>query len=166
MKFKLSIFALIVLFIVVGFAFLRTDNSPAPNSRFILLDGSSKQMASLKGQVTLVNFWATSCASCVAEMPALIETFEKYRTKGFSTVAVAMQYDPPSYVVNFSKSRQLPFDVAIDNTGVIAKEWGEVQLTPTTYIVNKQGNIVKRYVGVPDFVELHRLIEKLLTETT
>ena len=166
MKFKFSIIALLTLILTICFAFLRTDNTPAPDSRFVLLDGSIKQMASLRGQITLINFWATSCASCVAEMPALISTFEKYRSRGFSTVAVAMQYDPPNYVVNFSKSRQLPFDVAIDNSGVIAKEWGKVQLTPTTFIIDKQGNIVKRYVGVPDFVELHRLIEKLLTETT
>ena len=166
MKFKLSIIALLTLIFAIGFAFLHTDNTAAPDSRFVLLDGSSKQMTSLRGQITLVNFWATSCASCVAEMPALISTYEKYRSKGFSTVAVAMQYDPPSYVVNFSKSRQLPFDVAIDNSGVIAKEWGKVQLTPTTFIVDKKGNIVKKYVGTPDFAELNRLIEKLLTETT
>jgi protein-disulfide isomerase len=55
--------------------------------------------------------------------------------------------------------------VAIDNTGAVAKAWGEVQLTPTSYLVNKKGEIVKRYVGEPDFAELHKLIEKLLAET-
>jgi protein-disulfide isomerase len=54
--------------------------------------------------------------------------------------------------------------VAIDNTGAVAQAWGDVKLTPTTYIVNKRGEIVKRYVGEPDFAELHRLIEKLLAE--
>ena len=76
-----------------------------------------------------------------------------------------MSYDPPAYVVNFSETRQLPFKVAIDNTGVVAKAWGDVQLTPTTYLVNKRGQIVKQYVGAPDFVALHKLIEKLLAET-
>ena len=52
--------------------------------------------------------------------------------------------------------------VAIDNTGAVAKAWGEVQLTPTTYVVDKRGQIVKRYVGEPNFDELHALIEKLL----
>jgi len=66
--------------------------------------------------------------------------------------------------VNFTESRKLPFKVAIDNTGVNAKAWGEVQLTPTTFLLNKRGEIVKRYVGAPDFAELHRLIEKLLAE--
>ncbi|MBK6866897.1 MAG: TlpA family protein disulfide reductase [Burkholderiales bacterium] len=136
----------------------------APPSTFVLLDGSSKTTADLKNKVTLVNFWATSCTTCVAEMPQIVSTYDKYQARGYETIAVAMQYDPPSYVVNFAETRKLPFKVAIDNTGAIAKAWGDVKLTPTTYIVNKQGEIVKKYVGAPDFDELHKLIEKLLAE--
>lgn len=134
----------------------------APESNFVLLDGTQSNTTQLRGKVTLVNFWATSCTTCVAEMPQLVSTFDKYHGQGFETVAVAMSYDPPSYVVNFAQTRQLPFKVAIDNTGVIAQAWGEVKLTPTTYLLDKQGAIVKRYVGAPDFNELHLLIEKLL----
>jgi len=137
----------------------------APESTFVLLDGSKKTTADLKGKVTLVNFWATSCVTCVAEMPKVIATYDKYHGKGFDTLAVAMSYDPPSYVVNYTQTRKLPFKVAIDNTGAVAKAWGDVQLTPTTYLVNKRGEIVKRYVGEPDFAALHQLIEKLLAET-
>jgi peroxiredoxin len=142
-----------------------TSADSAPESTFVLLDGSSKTTADLKGRVTLVNFWATSCTTCVAEMPKLVGTFDKYKAKGFDTVAVAMSYDPPSYVVNYAQTRKLPFKVAIDNTGAVAKAWGDVQLTPTTFLVNKRGEIVKRYVGEPNFAELHLLIEKLLAET-
>ena len=130
----------------------------------MLLNGSTKTTADLKGKVTLVNFWATSCTTCVAEMPEIIKTYNKYKNQGYDTLAVAMSYDPPSYVVNFAESRKLPFQVALDNTGKIAKDWGDIQLTPTTFIVNKQGKIVKSYVGAPDFAELHKLIEKLLAE--
>ena len=137
----------------------------APNSTFVLLDGTRQTTTEMKGKVTLVNFWATSCVTCVAEMPKLISTYNKYKSQGYDTVAVAMSYDPPSYVVNYAATRQLPFKVAIDNTGAVAKAWGDVQLTPTTYLVNKRGEIVKQYVGEPDFVALHLLIEKLLAET-
>ena len=145
--------------------FVGAGASAAPSSTFVLLDGSSKTTADLKGRVTLVNFWATSCTTCVAEMPKIVATYDKYQAKGFDTMAVAMSYDPPSYVVNYAQTRKLPFKVAIDNTGVVAKAWGDVQLTPTTYVVNKRGEIVKRYVGEPNFAELHQLIEKLLAET-
>ncbi|MDI9335190.1 MAG: TlpA disulfide reductase family protein [Cytophagales bacterium] len=134
----------------------------APNSTFILLDASKKKTEDFAGKVTLVNFWATSCITCVAEMPKMVATYNQYHAQGYEMVAVAMSYDPPSYVVNFAQTRQLPFKVAIDNTGAIAKAWGDVQLTPTTYLLDKKGRIVKRYVGEPDFAELHALIERLL----
>lgn len=143
---------------------LGSGTSVAPQSTFVLLDGSQQTTADLKGKVTLVNFWATSCTTCVAEMPEIVATYDKFKGQGFETLAVAMSYDPPSYVVNFTETRKLPFKVAIDNTGAVAKAWGDVKLTPSTFIVNKRGEIVKSYVGAPDFKELHKLIERLLTE--
>ncbi|MFM7002051.1 MAG: TlpA disulfide reductase family protein [Limnohabitans sp.] len=137
----------------------------APESSYVLLDGSKITTTQLQGKVFLLNFWATSCTTCVAEMPEVIATYKKFQGRGFDTVAVAMSYDPPSYVVNFAQTRQLPFKVAIDNTGSAAKAWGDVQLTPTTFLVNKRGEIVKRYVGAPNFAELHQLVEKLLAES-
>lgn len=137
---------------------------PAPQSTFVLIDGTQSTTADLKGKVALVNFWATTCVSCVKEMPALIATHNKYKDQGFDTVAVAMSYDPPAWVLNFAQTRQLPFKVALDNTGEIAQAWGDVKLTPTTYLVDKQGQIVKRFVGEPDMTALHRLIEELLAQ--
>lgn len=140
------------------------SSSAAPQSSFTLLDGSSRTTADFKGKVALINFWATSCTTCVAEMPMLVATYEKFRGRGYETIAVAMSYDPPTYVVNFAQTRKLPFPVAIDNTGVVAKAWGDVKVTPATFLVNKRGEIVKRFVGKPDFAELDRLIDRLLSE--
>jgi len=137
----------------------------APESSFVLLDGSTLSAKQLQGKVALVNFWATSCTTCVAEMPELVATYMQYKDKGYETLAVAMSYDPPSYVVNFAQTRQLPFKVAIDNTGAVARAWGDVKLPPTTFLLNRRGEIVKRYVGTPNFPELHQLIEKLLAES-
>ena len=137
----------------------------APPSTFVLLDGTSRTTQDLKGKVTLVNFWATSCTTCVAEMPQVIATYDKFKDKGYDTVAVAMSYDPPAYVVNFAQTRKLPFKVAIDNTGEVARAWGDVKITPTTFLVNKKGQIVKRYIGEPDFAALHQLLDKLLSES-
>lgn len=141
------------------------NSSGAPQSSFTLLDGSSRTTADLKGKVALINFWATSCTTCVAEMPMLAATHEKFRGRGYETIAVAMSYDPPTYVVNFAQTRKLPFLIAIDNTGAVAKAWGDVNVTPTTFLVNKRGEIVKRFVGKPDFAELHQLIDRLLSES-
>ena len=148
-----------------GAVYMATGTATAPQSTFVLLDGSKKTTTDLKGQVTLVNFWATSCTTCVGEMPRIVATYDKYKGRGFDTLAVAMSYDPPAYVINYAETRKLPFKVAIDNTGTVAKAWGDVELTPTTFVVNKKGEIVKRYVGEPNFAELHQLIEKLLAES-
>ena len=164
MKKTLYVAAIAVALAIGAGVYLNTGVAAAPASTFVLLDGSRRSTDDLKGKVTLVNFWATSCVTCVGEMPKVIATYDKYKSQGYDTLAVAMSYDPPSYVVNFAETRKLPFKVAIDNTGAVAKAWGDVELTPTTYIVNKRGQIVKRYVGEPDFAELHKLIEKLLAE--
>jgi peroxiredoxin len=137
---------------------------PAPAVSYTLLDGSKGSTQAQRGRVLLVNFWATSCVTCVAEMPQIIATHQKFKQRGFDTVAVAMSYDPPAYVARFAQSRALPFGVAIDNTGAVAKAFGDVQLTPTTFLIDKQGRIVKRYVGAPDFAALHGLIDELLAE--
>jgi peroxiredoxin len=138
---------------------------PAPAVDYVLLDGSKHQSAQWQGKVVLVNFWATSCATCVQEMPEIVATHEKFKARGYDTVAVAMSYDPPAYVARFAESRKLPFGVAIDNTGEIAKRFGDIRLTPTTVLIDKRGQIVKRYVGAPDFPQLHALVEKLLAES-
>lgn len=144
--------------------FLRSAAQPAPQSTFVLLDASTRTTQDLHGKVTLVNFWATSCTTCVKEMPEIVATHEKYRARGFDTLAVAMSYDPPAYVAAFAESRKLPFAVAIDNTGEIAQRFGDIRLTPTTLLINKRGEIVKRYIGEPDFKALHALVEQLLAE--
>jgi peroxiredoxin len=166
---KIRYLALVCASLAIGLTLSACSNvsefsGPAPASTMVLLDGSTLTTQAMKGKVTLVNFWATSCTTCVAEMPQIVATYNQFKTQGFDTVAVAMSYDPPSYVVNYAQTRALPFKVAIDNTGAVAKAWGEVRLTPTTYIVNKRGEIVKRYVGAPDFAALNALITKLLAE--
>lgn len=140
------------------------DKSSVPDLPFTQLDGSQHRLADLKGKVALINFWATSCSTCVREMPEIVATHQHFKARGYETLAVAMQYDPPAYVMQFAQSRQLPFRVAIDHTGALAQAFGPVQLTPTTLLVNKQGQVVKRYVGEPDFKALHALIDQLLTE--
>ena len=138
------------------------ENAPAVT--YTLLDGTTSSTTQLIGKVVLINFWATSCTTCVHEMPQIASTHEKYKGRGYETVAVAMSYDPPAYVINFAETRKLPFGVAIDNTGTIAKSFGDVKLTPTSVLINKRGEIVKRFVGEPDFVALGKLIDQLLAE--
>jgi peroxiredoxin len=137
-----------------------------PDLPFTQLDGSKHKISEFKGKVALVNFWATSCSTCVKEMPQIVATHQKFHGQGLETLAIAMEYDPPAYVMEFAQSRQLPFRVAIDHAGELAKGFGDVQLTPSTFVLNKKGEIVKRYVGEPDFSALHTLLSQLLAESS
>ena len=153
---------LAILGVVLFFALSLLKKEMAPAATFKTLQGEQITTASLRGKVVMVNFWATSCGSCVAEMPKIAATYKAFHARGFDTVAVAMYYDPPSAVVHFTQTRGLPFQVAIDNTGQVARQWGDVAVTPTSFLVDQRGLIIKRYVGEPDFAELNRIIERLL----
>jgi peroxiredoxin len=135
---------------------------PAPDVTFISIDGQKISTQDLRGKVVMVNFWATSCTTCVHEMPAMVDTYNKFKGQGLQFVAVAMSYDPPNYVLNFAETRKLPFTVALDSGGDIAKQFGKVSLTPTTFVIGKDGKIIKRYVGEPEFSSLHALLQKAL----
>jgi peroxiredoxin len=136
----------------------------APPVTFVSLQGEKITTADLRGKVVLVNFWATDCVTCVKEMPAIVATYNKYQAQGFETIAVAMKYDPPNYVLNYTEKNKLPFKVALDPMGELAKAFGEVKLTPTTFIIDRQGKLVMRILGEPDFAKLHALLEEKLKE--
>lgn len=153
---------LAILGVILFAALSLFKKESAPQVSFRTLNGEQVAMDSLRGKVVMVNFWATSCSTCVQEMPQMVETYKKYSDQGLEFIAVAMSYDPPSYVLNYSESRQLPFKVALDTDGQAAKSFGDVKLTPTTFVIGKDGSILKRYVGIPEFASMHQLLEKAL----
>jgi thiol-disulfide isomerase/thioredoxin len=150
---------------VAGWGALRFASSGpevAPAIEYRTIDGRRLGPDALAGRVLLVNFWATSCAVCVAEMPELTEVYEAYRSRGLELVAVAMPYDRADRVLHFASSRRLPFPVALDPLGAAVAAWGGVEGTPTTWLVAPDGRVVRRWVGRPDFARLRRDVEGLL----
>lgn len=147
-----------------AFALWKTKPA-APQVTFVSLQGDKITTAGLRGKVVLVNFWATDCVICIREMPGITATYNKYRMQGFETIAVAMRHDPPNYVLAYVENNRLPFTVALDPMGDLAKAFGDVKLTPTTFVIDKQGRVVMRIAGEPDFAKLHALLEEKLKET-
>jgi peroxiredoxin len=140
------------------------SSPPAPDFEYTLLGRTRAEARELRGRVVLVNFWATTCAVCVDEMPELVALHERYAGHGLTTLGVAMRHDPPARVASFAESRRLPFGVVIDNTGDIARRFGNVDSTPTTFVIDRRGRIAERIVGVPDFAALDGLLRRLLTD--
>ena len=154
-----------VAFVALGTftAVLLRPAPSAPEARFATLGGQSLTTSDLRGKVLAVNFWATWCPDCVAEMPKMAETYRKYGSQGYDMIAVAVQ-DHPNRVADFTQKSALPFKVAIDDTGEISKRFGDVRITPTTFLIDRKGRVIKRFVGEPQWQEFDRLVEKALAE--
>ena len=163
---KHVLIAISILALLAGLALTLTQKQMAPKIELSTLDGKQVALDSLRGKVVLVNFWATSCPGCIKEMPHLVDTYRKYQPRGLEIVAVAMSYDPPEYVRNYVLQRNLPFTVALDTTGGAAKAFNQVKLTPTTFIIDRQGRIIQQTLGELDFTQLHTLLEQHLGGVT
>jgi len=156
----------VILGLLAVLAFMLTQQTQAPEVTFTTIEGKTIEMAELKGKVVLVNFWATDCPGCIAEMPGLIKTYNEYKPKGFEVIAVAMEYDPPSQVLTYTQKNALPFPVMHDSYGEISRKFGTVQLTPTAFILDKQGNILRKVIGELNFHDLRQLLDEKLAPTS
>jgi peroxiredoxin len=159
-----AIGAIVLALAGVGYVSINNSAVAAPDVTFISIKGEKISSQSLRGKIVMVNFWATSCATCVKEMPEMIDTYNKFKGQGLEFVAVAMKYDPPNYVLNYTAEHKLPFKVALDSGGDLAQSFGHVEMTPTTFVIGKDGKILKQYLGEPKFPELHALLQKALAE--
>lgn len=160
LNFKKWVVPLVALALFAGLAMAVMQKPQAPEVTFTTLDGQKINMQSLRGKTVLVNFWATDCPGCIKEMPELIETYQQFKDKDFVVVAVAMPYDPPAQVANYVKEKNLPFAVMHDGYGEMVKAFGEVNLTPTSFIFDAQGNRVQKVIGELNFSELRDRLGK------
>jgi len=163
MKLKILAAAAVLVLAVAG-TVVATQKPAAPDVAFTTLQGQRFRTADLRGQVVLVNFWATTCGVCIEEMPALKAMQDKFQARGYRTIAVAMDYDPPARVGAFVGLNPLPFTFVLDRDGSIARGFEGVRLTPTSYVLDRRGQIVQKILGEPDFDKLHGLLEQLLAE--
>ena len=136
--------------------------TPAPEARFTTLSGETFSTAELRGKVVLVNFWATYCGTCLKEMPKLVDTHRKFAARGYHTIAIAVRHDDAGRVAGFAASRALPFQVAFDGSGELAKNFGNERLTPTSFLIDRRGRVIWRAVGEPNWSELHERVERAL----
>ncbi len=154
------------LIVLLAYGWLTTrDLERLPEVTFTLIDGNRLSPAALRDRPLLVTFWATTCRSCRKEIPHLIELYNEYREQGLELIAVAMAYDPPTHVVEFSRQNKLPYRVAFDLDGALARAFGDVSMTPTTFVIARDGRVVHRKVGAFDAQAIHTLLAQLVSES-
>ncbi len=147
---------------LVIWAGFNKDNTAATTSEFTTITGSKLALKDLRGKPVLVTFWATSCGSCMKEIPHLLDLYQRFHPKGFELIAVAMAYDPPNQVVAMAKDKSLPYPIVLDIQGEHANAFGGVWATPTTYLIGADGKISWDTVGQFNPDELADKIEQQL----
>jgi len=139
----------------------RTElNDSVAQLTFKTLSGEPLKVSEVTGPL-LINFWSTSCTICVAEMPDMARLYGDYADKGLELVAVAMAYDPPNHVLEMAERRSFPFPVALDIGGEAVDAFGDIKGTPTSYLLDSDGKLVKRYVGAIPFDGLREELDEL-----
>ena len=137
----------------------------APDISIFTVDGKQLAFSSLRGKPVVVTFWATTCESCVREIPDLIDLYRKLSPQGLEIVAIAMDYDPPNRVLTLRKTRDIPYTVALDIHADAARAFGNIRLTPTTFLIAPDGRIVYRKIGDLPFDHLQQDIMTLLEQS-
>jgi len=124
--------------------------------------GKLQSLSQLKGKVVFLNFWATWCGPCRAEMPSMQVLYDSYREKGLEILAVNCG-EKQDQVLSFLKSNKLSFPAALDADGKVSGVYG-IQAIPTTYLIDRDGNIVARVMGSINWntPKVRAALEKLL----
>jgi peroxiredoxin len=162
---KETLIASVALAVVLAFAaiwFMPAGLRQAPPLVGQTLDGRTLTLEQFRGKPVLVTFWATTCPSCIEEMPHLIELYRELNPKGLEIIGVAMSYDPPEQVRAMAQQRQIPYPIVLDSKEHIAREFDNVRLTPTTVLISPDGRIMQYRLGLLDMPKLRETIEAML----
>jgi peroxiredoxin len=129
--------------------------------QFTATDGSSVDMSELRGKVVLVDFWASWCPDCIREMPAVRQTYQKYKERGFAVIGISLDKDPQA-LANFVARKLIPWPQYFDGKGWendFATKYG-VHAIPEMWLINQRGEVVSTDISVE---ELEQRIEQLLS---
>lgn len=156
---------LLLLVTAIGWVwFSPAGLNTAPDITFQTIDNRKIDLQSLRGRPVLVTFWATTCSGCMHEMPHLISLYNEYKNKGLEIIGVAMPYDIPSHVVQLVNERNVPYPIALDVDSSITSAFGNVMLTPTSFLIAPDGTIIKHKIGEMDIESLRKQIKDLLSQ--
>jgi peroxiredoxin len=133
----------------------------APNFKAKTQDGAAIELAQLKGKVVVLNFWATWCGPCRREIPDFGEVYKAYKSKGVEIVGVALDEQGWSVVKPFVDKNKIPYPIVLPDEH-LSSDYGEISAIPTTFIIDKNGNVVGKRVGMMEKSDLEKAIKSAL----
>ena len=141
----------ITLVAVSGYLWQKSGElAEAPDITVVTTTGERIPLAGLRGKPLLVTFWATTCPSCMEEMPHLIDLYHELSPRGLKVIGIAMFYDTPNRILAVQKSHGIPYTIALDIDARAARAFGDVELTPTTFLIDPDGRVVYQKTGSMD----------------
>ena len=127
------------------------------------LDGRNMSLSDFSGKVVILDFWATWCPPCRAEIPMFVELYRDYRNKGLEILGVSVDQGGPAGVRRFASDNKINFNVAMANNRIV-NTYGPIRSIPTTFVLDKKGRIRQKFIGGQRRATFENLVNKLLAE--
>jgi peroxiredoxin len=161
MKYLRMLSTVVLITILAATSTFGQPRSKAPNFRLRSLDGKFVQLDSLRGKVVAVNFWATWCGPCRAEIAGFLDVYKENKSKGLEIVGISLDEEGWEVVRPFAERFKITYPVVM-GTGRVVTDYGDIRAIPTTFIIDKEGNIAKRHVGYLPKPLFEKIIKELL----
>lgn len=136
---------------------------PAPTWNLKSLDGQDLRSADFAGKIQVINFWATWCPPCVAEIPGLIELQKRHEQDGLVVIGISLDQNGAEAVKAFVEKKKMAYPVALAAGGV-EKAFGEFDGIPTTFVVDRHGTIRSMHIGYASGDEFEKMVKPFLSE--
>jgi len=155
---------ILVLFAAAVYWIVWTPNQTIAAIQVQSSKGQKIQLGGRDGKPMLINFWASSCKSCMEEIPYLIDIYQTWQAAGFEIIGVTMSYDPPIKAMEKAQQKNITYPIVFDLDKKIQKHFGlRSAVTPVTILIGHEGRISYQRIGKPDFVDLREQIKNLMS---
>lgn len=133
----------------------------APNFRLKSARGEVVELAKLRGKVVVINFWATWCGPCRAEIPGFLDIYKKYKSRGLEIVGISLDEGGWDVVKPFVQKYKITYPIVVGDRKIV-DDYGGIQAIPTTFIVDQEGNVVTGQRGLLPKTQLEKMLKEVL----